>query len=223
MRPTDAEDQPTPGVERYPRSFEAGGERVAVDTSTTMPRGSPSIYRAVYRNREVVFEDAVDLPDGTPLLVSAVLPPPCDGPDLCRRVVIAGFGLAGRYVADLVENAQLPYAIIERNPVTVETQRALGRHIVQGDVCDPQALSRAGVDKAAILAITVPDEDAVLRAIPIVRSLSPDIYIIARTNYSSCGMQAAQLGANSVVKAEQAVAIQFYEKLRSRLHEVVVA
>jgi hypothetical protein len=30
-------------------------------------------------------------------------------------------------------------------------------------------------------------------------------------------MQAAQLGANEVIKAEQAVALQFYERLRERI------
>ena len=76
---------------------------------------------------------------------------------------------------------------------------------------------QAGLSSATILALTIPDEDAVLRATSLARRLQPDIYIIARTNYSSKGMQASQLGADDVVKAEQAVALHFYDRLSRRI------
>ena len=107
--------------------------------------------------------------------------------------------------------------VVEQNPVTVETQRALGREIVEGDARDAETLIAAGLNDAAVLALTIPDEDAVLKATSLARRLRPDIYIIARTNYSSKGMQASQLGADEVIKAEQAVALLFYDKLRRRI------
>lgn len=135
-----------------------------------------------------------------------------DGP-----VIVVGFGLAGRCVADLLDCSSVPFTIIERNPVTVETQRALGRRIIEGDAADADTLIKAGLHQASILALTIPDEDAVLAAISLARRLSPSIHIIARTNYSSKGMKASQVGANDVIKAEQAVALQFYDKLSRRL------
>ena len=81
-------------------------------------------------------------------------------------------------------------------------------------------LTKAGLNSASILALTIPDEEAVLTATSLARRLSPDIYIIARTNYSSQGMRATQLGADEVVKAEQAVALQFYERLHRRLRKL---
>ena len=82
-----------------------------------------------------------------------------------------------------------------------------------------ETLERAGLREAGILALTIPDEDAVLKGIALARRLRPDIYIIARTNYSSKGMRASQLGADDVVKAEQAVALQFYQRLSQHLAE----
>ena len=73
------------------------------------------------------------------------------------------------------------------------------------------------MDRASILALTIPDEEAVLAATSLARRLRPEIYILARTNYSSKGMQASQLGADDVIKAEQAVALQFYDRLSRRL------
>ena len=158
----------------------------------------------------------MDWPDGTLLEVRPVFPVDA-AKRLAGRVIIVGFGLAGRCVADLLATATIPFTIIERNPTTVATQRALGRQIVEGDVLDADTLRAAGLDDASILALTIPDEDEVLRATSLARRLHPDIFIIARTNYASKGMQATQLGADEVVKAEQAVAFQFYERLRRRI------
>ena len=54
-----------------------------------------------------------------------------------KHVIIVGFGLAGRCVADLLTHAKIRFTIVERNPVTVATQRALGR--------DTDSALRAGV------------------------------------------------------------------------------
>jgi CPA2 family monovalent cation:H+ antiporter-2 len=170
----------------------------------------------VYRNRRVELDGPVDWPEGTKLVVTPVLPPAAAS-RLDGHVIIVGFGLPGRCVADLLDRAKLSYTIIEKNPVTVETQRALGRDVREGSGTDAETLVKAGLNSASILALTIPDEEGVLQAISLARRLRPEIYIIARTNYSSKGMKASQLGADDVIKAEQAVALQFYEKLSRRI------
>ncbi len=171
-----------------------------------------------YRRGQIVLDEPVDWPDGTRVQVTPVSPP-LHGAKLGGHVIIVGFGLAGRCVADLLDGGGIPYTIIEQNAVTVETQRSLGRRAVAGDATDARTLIEAGLTAAAILALTIPDEEAVLKATSLARRLRPEIYIIARTNYSSKGMQASQLGADDVIKAEQAVALQFYDKLSRRLSQ----
>ena len=171
----------------------------------------------VLRNGRIELEDAVDWPDGTRVQVRADRVPEPHADFGVGRVIIAGFGLAGRCVADFVAAGDIDYVIVERNPVTVETQRALGRTVIAGDVSDEATLEAAGVRSAAVLALTVPEEDAVLRATELARRLNPKLYIIARTTYASCGMKAIQLGADDVIKSEQAVALQFHEKLKDKI------
>ena len=173
---------------------------------------------ATCRAGRIELDSPVDWPDGTRLVVTPVLPLKAVG-RLSGHVLIVGFGLAGRCVADLLNHAEISYTIIEKNPVTVETQRALGRDILEGSGTDAETLVKAGLNQAAILALTIPDEDAVLNATSLARRLRPEIYIIARTQYSSKGMKAAQLGADAVIKAEQAVALQFYDKLSQRIRQ----
>lgn len=171
---------------------------------------------AVFQNAQVHLEEPVNWPEGTRLSVVPILPLENNEP-LRGQVIIVGFGLAGRCVSDLLDRIGSPFTIIEKNAVTVETQLALGRNIVQGDATDPVVLASAGLSGASILALTMPDEAAVLRATSLARRLNPKVYIIARTNYSSQGMKASQLGADEVIKAEQAVALQFYDRLARRL------
>lgn len=181
---------------------------------------------ATFRNGQVEFDATTDWksgsapgwPEGTKLEVTPFLSPNSLAQTV-GHVIIVGFGLAGRCVADLLDHTGYTYTIIERNSVTVETQRALGRDIREGNVLDAETLLEAGLNSADILALTIPDEEAVLTATSLARRLRPEVYIIARTNYSSKGMKASQLGANEVIKAEQAVALQFYDKLSRRIQQ----
>jgi len=177
---------------------------------------SGEVFGATYRHGRIELDEPQDWPDGLRLQILPVRRPvSTNGP--VGHVIIVGFGLAGRCVADLLDRAKVPYVIIEKNPITIETQRALGRRVVSGDAVDRATLAEAGLNSASILALTIPDEEAVLEATALSRRLRPDLYIIARTNYASQGMKATQLGADDVVKAEQAVAIQFYDRLSARL------
>ena len=171
---------------------------------------------AVFRNGRVELDEPVDWHEGQRLTVFPLAPAPVPI-DHSGHVIIVGFGLAGRCVADLLDSVAIPYVIIEKNPATVATQCSLGRRIYEGNASDAALLMEAGLASASILALTIPDEDAVLKATSIARRLRPEIYIIARTQYASKGMAVSQLGADDVIKAEHAVALQFYERLRFRL------
>ncbi len=176
------------------------------------------IQYGVYRSGLVELDEYVDWPDGTCVVVSpAKLVVKPDRPDGAGGVIVAGFGLAGRAVADLLEQGGIAYVIVERNLATIETQTQLGRKAVEGDVAEAETLLAAGIKGAAILALTIPDEEAVLRAVLIARNLNPDVFIIARTTYASRGIRATKLGADEVVKSEQAVALQFYNRMKKRL------
>lgn len=173
-------------------------------------------YIGVYEGGAIRLDAPVDWRDGTRVLVRVAEPEsPADG--VLGPVIIAGFGLAGRWVADIFDRHKIEYVIVDENAETIEVQKRLGQRAVLGDISQASTLREAGIDRASILALTIPDEDAVLRATRLARELKPGIYIVARTNYTSVGMQASQVGADDVVKAEQAVARQFYEMLLRRL------
>ncbi len=132
-----------------------------------------------------------------------------------RHVVVAGFGVVGRAVCERFDTLGVPYTIIDFNPNTIRTQGTLGRHVIFGDVTNPEVLESAGVRGADAVILTIPDEDAVLRACEAVRGMNGRTFIAARTNFLSKGMMATRLGADSVTVEELATA-------ESMAHEVIV-
>lgn len=125
-----------------------------------------------------------------------------------QYAVIAGFGLPGRAVADVLHTRGVPYCVIEINDQTVSRCLRAGVRIIEGDVTDLRTLDRAEIGRATLFVIAIPDEDVVLKAVTAARRLNPTMRIIARSHYMSAGMKATAAGADEVVIAEKVVAAE---------------
>lgn len=130
-----------------------------------------------------------------------------------NHVIIAGFGVGGRFIAEYLQEQGIDFLVVELNPGTCDAQRALGVVVIEGDISDESILRRAGIDTASVLALSIPNEQAALAATELAHSIRPEIHIIAGTRYTSTGLQALQKGADEVIVAEQAVAQEFYRRI----------
>lgn len=124
-----------------------------------------------------------------------------------RHIIIAGFGPGGRSLADRLTVLGVPYVIVDLNAQTVQRQAKAGRQIIFGDISNPDVLEAAGLAQADAVMVTIPDDDAALRAVAAVRQASPDVFIGVRTQFLSGKVQALSLGADEVVVAEIEVAL----------------
>ncbi len=163
----------------------------------------PQLQRSLSGKR---METIDDLPASVP--VDGVAP---------TRVIVAGYGLVGRVVADSLMNDGAEVTIVELNPETVHRQRKLGRRIIYGDIANADVLESAHAHEADALILTIPDEQRVLQACHVARSENPDIFIIARTGFVGKGMEASGLGANAVVVEELATAQAMEREVAERL------
>ncbi len=184
---------------------------------TNKPSVDSGTYRGIFRSGLVRMLEDAPWDEGTPVEVCLAEEPSAFVINQIGHVIVAGFGLAGRWVAEIFDRHGIDYIVVEQNPDTVKRQKLLGKKIILGDISQEPTLISAGIDTADILALTIPDDQAVLKATKVARRLRPGIYIVARTTYSSSGLEAVQLGADAVVKAEQAVANHFYELLLRKL------
>ncbi|HZZ44457.1 MAG TPA: NAD(P)-binding protein [Tepidisphaeraceae bacterium] len=123
--------------------------------------------------------------------------------------VIAGYGLPGRAVAEALEARGVAFCVVERNVLTVSRCLRSGVRIIEGDVTDREVLEKAEIGRATLFAVTVPDEEVMLKAVEVGRAMNAGMKIIARGMYTSVGMKAMRAGANEVVIAEKLVAADF--------------
>ncbi len=129
------------------------------------------------------------------------------------HVIIAGYGVGGRFIAEYLKERQMPFVVVEMNVNTCKAQRTIGVSVIEGDISDEAVLRQAGVETASVLALSIPDEKAAIRATEIANAIRPEIHIIASTQYTSSGLKALQSGADEVIVAEQAVAQEFYRRI----------
>jgi CPA2 family monovalent cation:H+ antiporter-2 len=129
-----------------------------------------------------------------------------------HRAIILGFGICGRNVAQALKLLDVPYAVIELNPNTVQRYRKRGEHIFFGDATNPEILIRYGVKSAELLIITITDPVAVRKVVKLAKELNPSIFIITRTKFVAEIDELLKLGANEVIPEEYEASIALFEK-----------
>jgi hypothetical protein len=149
-------------------------------------------------------------------------PPPPAAPKP-KRIILAGFGPVARALADRLDIQKIPYTVVELNANTVQRQHVLGRRVVYGDITNRDVLENAGVHHADAIVLTIPDDEAVMRATQVIRDMNAHIFIAARTSYLSGKFTAMSLGADVVTVEEVATAVAMerdvLDGLASHLHK----
>jgi len=138
--------------------------------------------------------------------------------DLEGHVIIAGFGLNGRNLAHVLKEAGIGYFIIELNPVTVREAAAEGELIIFGDVSSRTILEEAGVRRAKGIVFAISDPLVTRRGVKAVRELSPDLFIIVRTRYTSEIEELLKLGADDVIPEEFETSIEIFTRVLEKYH-----
>ena len=132
------------------------------------------------------------------------------------HVVICGYGRVGRELADALERRRLTYAVVEYNPVIARELRARGVPVVFGDAGNPVVLEHANLHQAKLLAVLVPDANAVELVTRYARALkNPRLDIVARVETAGQIEQLRRIGATAVVQPEFEAGV---EVIRHVLH-----
>jgi voltage-gated potassium channel Kch len=120
-----------------------------------------------------------------------------------RHVIVAGYGPVGRVVVDGLVRSGMAVTIVELNRQVCErAEDGLRRTFRCGDIRDEALLREAGVERAAALVLTIPEQEQVIEAVAVARRIAPGIFIAARTEHLSFGMRARAAGADHVVVEE---------------------
>lgn len=136
-----------------------------------------------------------------------------------RHVIIAGYGIVGRNLAEHFAASNISYTLIDLNSDTVMKQKKLGRNAVYGDATNKDVLESAGIHHAEAVVLTIPDDDATLRSCRAIREMREDVFIAVRTTFLSRAIAAHELGADHVTIEEVATAQDMAVKVMLELNK----
>lgn len=120
------------------------------------------------------------------------------------EVIIIGGGVVGKTLGKTLEEKEINYKIIEKNP-----DKAISDKYLIGDASEKDFLISSGIMTSPAVAITTEDDNVNIFLTTLIRSLRPDIQIISRSNldrtvehlyFAGCDfvISLSSMGANSI-------------------------
>jgi K+:H+ antiporter len=126
------------------------------------------------------------------------------------HTIVAGYGVNGRNLAQVLRETEIPFVVVELDGETVHQEQKKGVPIVFGDITHPQVLRRLDIQDARALVLAISDPIATRRAVTVARQLSPALHIIARTRYLRDIEDLRVTGADQVVPEEFETSIEIF-------------
>lgn len=134
-----------------------------------------------------------------------------------NHYIIIGFGPAGEAVAQKVQGSSKCVTVIDLNPSSQARANQLGYIGHIGDAMHADVLVHAGIAEASAVVVTIPDPAAARSIVALIRSIAPDVHIIARARYHRFLSELQQGGAHEVVDEERLVGMRLAAQLRRRM------
>lgn len=134
--------------------------------------------------------------------VPAPAPAPGGAGGLDGHVVLCGFGRVGSETAEALEAFGVPYIAIEVDPDIVKSVRLRGVQCLFGDASNDQLLQAAGVDRAALIVVAIPEAEGAHLAVRRIRTRNPQVPILARAHYGADRERLIEAGATEIIQPE---------------------
>lgn len=148
---------------------------------------------------------------------SAPLPPVGES-SLREHAVIVGFGRVGSTIGSALDDAGVPYVVIESDREWVEALRARGVEAIFGDATRPGILEHAGVARARMLIVAAPGSYQVREVIRRARAINPAIDVVVRTHTESEHDWLESQGVGLAVMGERELALGMARYALGRWH-----
>jgi len=129
------------------------------------------------------------------------------------RVVIAGYGRVGGNIAQGLQDAGIPYIIIDLDPGRVSEAKGSGRPRIYGDATNINVLSKADLGRAQALVVTYPDPMAVVTTVKTALSINPRLKVLVRVHRAREANELKKLGVTELVSPEYEASFRFIKRL----------
>lgn len=117
---------------------------------------------------------------------------------LSDHVIVAGFGRAGKAIANHLVVEGVKVVAVDILPERSVETSIPGVEVIYGDGSRPEVLEALGVDKARAVVVAFSDPAATLRLVSLLRYIFPSLKIFARAHDDSHGQELLKAGADGV-------------------------
>ena len=118
------------------------------------------------------------------------------------HVVVVGCGRVGRHVVNVLGQFRVPRLVIESDRGLIEKLAREGVLTLFGDAANSEVLAHAGLTRARVFVVTVPEDASAALITAAAREQAPDLPIIIRATTESGIRRLSELGAQTVVHPE---------------------
>jgi len=134
------------------------------------------------------------------------------------RIVIVGFGLAGKHLSNVLKSSSISYSVIEANGSIAAKAISEGEPVLYGDAIRWDTLELSGLRHAQIMVILISDQAAIHRCINLAMRINPKISIICRTRRMNDIEPLLRAGASEVISEEFETSIELFTTVLTYLH-----
>lgn len=132
------------------------------------------------------------------------------------HVIIVGYGLKGRHLAEVLRRSKIPHVILDSDPSTVRIEERKGTPINYGDATSQEVLEHLGIKRAKVFALTIGDPGTVRRATAMANRLNPSTHIVAIARDLIDMEVLIKIGADEVVPAEYVASVDLFRRVLQR-------
>ena len=115
------------------------------------------------------------------------------------HVIVCGYGRSGQNLTRLLDQEGIGYVALDLDPDRVSLAQAAGDSVVYGDATRREALTAAGIQRAAALVVTYAETGAAEKTLHFAHELAPHLPVIVRTHDDSDIDRLKRAGATEVV------------------------
>ena len=128
------------------------------------------------------------------------------------HTIIVGYGVAGRYLARVLNAAGIKCIVVEHDAHLVRRAREDRIPVEFGDGTQPAVLKHVGAHRARVVVFAISSPTEERRGVAAARDLNPAARIVVRTRYTRAIDELMALGATDVVVEEFEASIELFAK-----------
>jgi monovalent cation:H+ antiporter-2, CPA2 family len=117
-------------------------------------------------------------------------------------IVICGYGRTGENLAKLLAEQNVPVVVVEQSEAAIQRLRDRGIPYIYGNAVSIPVLTRAGLDRARAMVISLPDAMSTRLCLKHALEISPELDIVVRADRYQDIELLYQLGGSEVVQPE---------------------